>query len=197
MVRADAVENREAILNAAWRLFSTHGIDVSRRAIAKEAGVGVATLQRHFPTQQDLAMGVIEHGKTLVADLYTAHPDAWDARDTATQAWEDIITRIIDLGIGAFATQLIPTLLVDGKRTREADQLLAELLGAATTFMDRGRRWGLIRDDLTPLDFHLILAATSRPLPQPINAEAPQFMSQMTRIVIDGLKAPDAGARTR
>jgi len=47
-LRADAAHNREMLLAAATRAFSSGG-EASMRAIAREAGVGVGTLYRHFP----------------------------------------------------------------------------------------------------------------------------------------------------
>lgn len=50
-LRADARENRERILRAAREAYALHGIDVPISAIARRAGVGVATLYRRFPTR--------------------------------------------------------------------------------------------------------------------------------------------------
>jgi AcrR family transcriptional regulator len=50
MLRADATRNRSQLLEAATRVFvSAGGAEPSMRAIAREAGVGIATLYRHFP----------------------------------------------------------------------------------------------------------------------------------------------------
>lgn len=53
-LRADARENRERILRAAREAYALHGIDVPISAIARRAGVGVATLYRRFPTRTSL-----------------------------------------------------------------------------------------------------------------------------------------------
>ncbi|CAM3385754.1 TetR/AcrR family transcriptional regulator [Tsukamurella hominis] len=47
--RADAVRNRQKLLDAAMRLFAAHGIDVPLDRIAKEAGVSIGTLYNNFP----------------------------------------------------------------------------------------------------------------------------------------------------
>jgi AcrR family transcriptional regulator len=52
--RADAIRNRERVLAAAKAVFSAGGPDASLEAVAKQAGVGIGTLYRHFPTRQDL-----------------------------------------------------------------------------------------------------------------------------------------------
>ena len=54
-LRSDALDNRERILDAARAAFGTEGMNVPMREIARRAGVGPATLHRHFPTKQLLA----------------------------------------------------------------------------------------------------------------------------------------------
>lgn len=58
MPRADAQRNVDALLAAAKEEFAAGGVDVSVRAIAARAGVGTATLYRHFPTRADLISAV-------------------------------------------------------------------------------------------------------------------------------------------
>lgn len=53
-MRADARRNREKIMAVAARTFATAGVDASLEAIAREAGVGIGTLYRHFPTREAL-----------------------------------------------------------------------------------------------------------------------------------------------
>src|ERR1700678_1094995 len=52
--RADAVRNRERVLEAAKAVFSAGGAEASLEAVAKRAGVGIGTLYRHFPTREAL-----------------------------------------------------------------------------------------------------------------------------------------------
>ncbi|MFJ3393047.1 TetR/AcrR family transcriptional regulator [Leifsonia aquatica] len=54
MLRADAQDNRDRVLEAARRLFAERGIDVTMREVARHACVGPATLYRRFPTKQIL-----------------------------------------------------------------------------------------------------------------------------------------------
>ena len=53
-LRADAQRNRDRLLAAAVQAFSQDGPDVTLDAIAKQAGVGIGTLYRHFPTRETL-----------------------------------------------------------------------------------------------------------------------------------------------
>lgn len=53
-LRADAVRNRRRILDAAEAVFARDGVSVPIDEVAQEAGVGVGTLYRHFPTKEEL-----------------------------------------------------------------------------------------------------------------------------------------------
>lgn len=74
--RADAVRNQQTLLAAAAEVFVASGVDAPIREIAARAGVGVATIYRHFPTRADLVVAVYRHqveacaeaGPSLLAD---------------------------------------------------------------------------------------------------------------------------------
>ena len=61
MARADAERNLDALLAAAKEEFALSGVEVNVRAIAARAGVGTATLYRHFPLRSDLISAVFRH----------------------------------------------------------------------------------------------------------------------------------------
>jgi AcrR family transcriptional regulator len=65
-LRADALRNRARLVEAAKRVFATGG-DIGPEAVAREAGVGVGTLYRHFPDRNDLAAAVYEDELLRVA----------------------------------------------------------------------------------------------------------------------------------
>jgi AcrR family transcriptional regulator len=59
-LRADAARNRASILQAARKLIGRHGAEAGMDEIAREAGVAVGTLYRHFPTKHDLVQAIVE-----------------------------------------------------------------------------------------------------------------------------------------
>ena len=79
--RADARRNEEALLEAAAAVFVKSGVDAPVRDIAAEAGVGMGTIYRHFPTRADLVIAVYRHqveacaeaGPALLASSSTPH----------------------------------------------------------------------------------------------------------------------------
>jgi AcrR family transcriptional regulator len=79
--RADARRNEKTLLDAAAAAFATSGVDVPVRDIAAQAGMGVGTIYRHFPTRADLIVAVYRHqveacaeaGPALLASSATPH----------------------------------------------------------------------------------------------------------------------------
>src|SRR6204780_27236 len=67
--RADAIRNRERVLEAAKAVFSAGGPEASLEAVAKRAGVGIGTLYRHFPTREALFEAVYRREVQQLADL--------------------------------------------------------------------------------------------------------------------------------
>lgn len=59
--RSDARRNAGVLLEAAATVFVRSGVEAPIREIAKEAGVGLGTVYRHFPTRSDLVLAVYEH----------------------------------------------------------------------------------------------------------------------------------------
>jgi AcrR family transcriptional regulator len=67
--RADSVRNRERVLEAAKAVFAAGGPEGSLEAVARQAGVGVGTLYRHFPTRQALFEAVYRHEVEQLVEL--------------------------------------------------------------------------------------------------------------------------------
>ncbi|HEY0501720.1 MAG TPA: helix-turn-helix domain-containing protein [Kutzneria sp.] len=71
-LRADAQRNRDALLAAAAPAFASRGADASLEEIARQAGVAIGTLYRHFPTREALFVAVHRAEMINVAE----HADA-------------------------------------------------------------------------------------------------------------------------
>jgi AcrR family transcriptional regulator len=67
--RADGLRNRERVLEAAKAVFSAGGPDASLEAVAREAGVGIGTLYRHFPTREALYEAVYRREVEQLSEL--------------------------------------------------------------------------------------------------------------------------------
>lgn len=66
--RSDASRNRERLVEVAADAFAASGIDTSLERIAKDAGVGIGTLYRHFPTRDALVEAVFRHNVDVLCD---------------------------------------------------------------------------------------------------------------------------------
>jgi AcrR family transcriptional regulator len=92
-VRADGRRSHGHLLDAARETFTEEGADASLREVARRAGVGIATLYRHFPNREALLEALLAQAfdrlRDRAADLLTA-PDPgralidWMAELTAT-----------------------------------------------------------------------------------------------------------------
>ncbi|MFC8801117.1 TetR/AcrR family transcriptional regulator [Promicromonospora sp. NPDC057138] len=85
-VRADALANRERILAAGARLFRQHGVNMPLDAVAKAAGVGSATLHRHFSGRVDLVHSVLDAEADRLA-ARAAELQSVNRPEQALRAW--------------------------------------------------------------------------------------------------------------
>src|ERR1700760_1858713 len=103
--RADARRNEETLLNAAAAVFVTSGVEAPIRDIAAKAGVGTATIYRHFPTRADLIVAVYRHQVEALAE-------AGPALLTTSATPHAALSRWIDLFVDFLATkQGLPAVL--------------------------------------------------------------------------------------
>jgi AcrR family transcriptional regulator len=146
-LRADAQENQDRILEAAARVFTHDGADTSLKAIAKEAGVGIATLYRRFPAREDL----IEATYRSETARLTGSADELLARmapDAALREWMD---RFVDYTLTKNGmAEALPVILASraGLRVHSRDLLR----GAIDRMLQAAVRAGKLRADVPPDD---------------------------------------------
>jgi AcrR family transcriptional regulator len=71
-MRADALRNRQRILEAAEEIFAREGVAVPVDVVAERAGVGVGTLYRHFPTKEALFEAIVVSRLTSLVEATKA-----------------------------------------------------------------------------------------------------------------------------
>lgn len=91
--RADAQRNRQTVLTAAAEVFVTSGVDAPIRQIAAQAGVGMATIYRHFPTRADLVTAVYRH---QIEECAEAGPNLLTSADSPFDALRQWIDLFVD-----------------------------------------------------------------------------------------------------
>jgi AcrR family transcriptional regulator len=88
--RADAQRNNDALLEAAAAVFVRAGVEAPVRDIAVEAGVGVGTIYRHFPTRADLIVAVYRHQVDACAEAGPALLAEEGSGYAALTRWVDL-----------------------------------------------------------------------------------------------------------
>jgi AcrR family transcriptional regulator len=145
--RADAVRNRERVLEAARVVFSAGGAEASLEAVARAAGVGIGTLYRHFPTREALFEAVYRREVQQLADLAEQLKQEAKPIDALRQ-WMRSIVKFVATKKGMSAAL---TLAVDknSKLFSSSADRLARTVGG---LLDRAIAAGEIRDDISPED---------------------------------------------
>ncbi|MFD9884774.1 TetR/AcrR family transcriptional regulator [Streptomyces alboflavus] len=88
--RKDVRRNQQTLLDAAAAVFVTSGVEAPVRDIAAEAGVGVGTVYRHFPTRADLVIAVYRHQVDACAEAGPALLAAEATPHAALERWVDL-----------------------------------------------------------------------------------------------------------
>ncbi|MFD4669333.1 TetR/AcrR family transcriptional regulator [Lentzea sp. NPDC058450] len=150
-MRADARENRARVLTVARDLFAERGLEVPMAAIARRAGVGVATLYRRFPTKEALVMEAFAEQFAVcqaVIDDALRDPDPW--RGFSTVIEKVCLLQASDRGFTAAFTASFPELHSE-VRDRTWDDFGA--------LVQRAKDSGQLRADFSPHDLTLVLLA--------------------------------------
>jgi AcrR family transcriptional regulator len=180
-MRADARRNYEALLAAADEMFTAHGPDASLDEIARRAGVGNATLYRHFPDRRHLLVAVCVgevEALCIVGEELRADPDAGQALTRWLRAYIDHVSAKHGLA-AAFAT---------GRR--DDSELVAACQSAVaaigTSLLRRAQDHGAVRSDVNLPDIVTLVNAIAMATESTDAREA----DRMLAIVIAGIAGP-------
>jgi len=178
-LRADAQRNRERLLDVAARVFSQAGPDVTLEAIAKEAGVGIGTLYRHFPTREALVDAAYRNELARLCDsvddlLHELSPDK------ALRAWMDHFVDYMTTkrGMGDALRALIAS---GGDPFSQSRVRLAQ---AVATLLQAGTEANVLRSDVQPDDVLLSLSGVSLATADPAQREQ---AGRLLDLLMDGL----------
>jgi AcrR family transcriptional regulator len=184
-LRADASRNRDALLAAATRAFASSEAEPSMRAIAREAGVGIATLYRHFPTRESLVDAVyhdqVERLTVGAQELLEQLPPA-----EAMRRWMDLFGDWLRTKHGMIDTLL--AMIESGEIALAHTR--AELLDVITTILEAGRAAGDLRADVTAEDIAASLIGIFTVVGKP--EQRPQA-DRLLNLLMDGLRPGGAG----
>jgi AcrR family transcriptional regulator len=191
-LRADALRNRQRVLEVAEQVFATEGISVPIDEIARRAEVGVGTLYRHFPTKEALYAAVV------LKRLDDATSDARElakATDAGAAFFQFLRRLVLE---GSVKKDLVEALAATGMEFKESLGGAKKQLGAALNkLLARAQNAGTVRKDATVQD---VLALIHGPFAvshqRGIDAAARE---RLLAIVCDGLvsRARDSRSESR
>lgn len=143
--RKDARRNQQTLLDAAAAVFVASGVEAPVRDIAAEAGVGMGTIYRHFPTRADLIIAVYRHQVEACAEAGPALLATSPTPHAALEAWVELFVDFLVTKHGlAAAMQADNT----GFETLHA-YFLDRLLPVCTQLLDAAVASGEIRPGLS------------------------------------------------
>ncbi len=183
-LRADARQNREKLLSAALAAFARSGADASLDAIARDAGVGIGTLYRHFPTREALVLAAYRHEVDQLCEAATELLDSLPP-DRALREWMDRVARYVIAKQG-LADALKAATAAD---TAPLPAVYGQVLTALEALLDAGARAGTIRSDLSADD---VMRAMSGLMQLNPHSDWQDQARRLLDLLMDGLRA---GAR--
>ncbi|WP_238010981.1 helix-turn-helix domain-containing protein [Dactylosporangium sp. AC04546] len=169
--RRDADANRHHIVSAAAAVFARNGLDAPTREIAHRAGLGVATVYRHFPSRADLVTAVVtDRVHRCAADLRAAlaDPDPWSALSGTVRhfAARQVSDQRLNEALTGFDEE---------RRTHAA---------ALDALVARARTAGAVRADLSASDVRTALMAIAA-----VRTRGPATVTRLTDLLLAGMAA--------
>lgn len=146
-MRSDAKRNRELLIATAATAFGEHGVDTSLEDIARQAGVGIGTLYRHFPTRADLVEAVYRQNVEVLCGgieelLATRSPDA------ALAEWMERFIRYVAIKRGLIEV-IKSAVSADSEVFAYTHGLITDSI---TVLVDAAAAAGTIKPDVEPDD---------------------------------------------
>jgi AcrR family transcriptional regulator len=184
--RADALRNRDRLLEAAKIVFSAGGPDASLQAVARTAGVGIGTLYRHFPTREALFEAVYRHEVQQLADL--AERLKKDRRPIeALRQWMRSIVKFVATKRG-MSTALAFAIAKDSDLVSDSSDRLTRAIGL---LLEQAVAAGEVRSDVSSEDLLRAIVGMC------YTHDQPGWQKNVLRLVdifVDGLR--NRGAKT-
>jgi AcrR family transcriptional regulator len=184
-LRSDAARNRAALVAAAREVMAERGLEAPLDEIARRAGIGNATLYRHFPRRVDLIAAVF-------ADRMADYARAVQAALDADEPWQGLCgyiaaaaeLQVHDRGIADLIT-------MDVSMAPEIEALRDQAFHRLVEVIERAKATGALRTDATPEDIVVILQANAG-LVTRAHGATDQASRRLIHLLLDGLRADAA-----
>jgi AcrR family transcriptional regulator len=183
--RRDAQERRERLIVAAQREFAAHGVDASLEKIARDAGVAIGTLYRHFPTRLDLLMAAF---KPRVEEFLDGATKALEMDDP----WEGFVYYLENLfrvqaGDRGFNDFLSRRFTDNAETERIHDKMCQDI----ELVLTRAQEAGQARPDITLADVVNLIWSNGR-ITSATSAAAPDAWRRYLHLMLDAYRAERA-----
>ncbi|ONI74626.1 TetR family transcriptional regulator [Actinosynnema sp. ALI-1.44] len=176
-MRADARRNYERLLAEAEESFRTRGIDASLEDIARNAGVGIGTLYRHFPTREALLEALLHDRFAALDELSAGLLDAESPR-AALIEWLREFVKSSNRYQGLPAS-VVATLRNEQSRLYASCHAMRE---AGGRLLARAQQAGTVRADLEPDELLLLTASISW-----ANEHGPDNVDRFITLLVEGI----------
>lgn len=183
--RRDARERRDRLIVAAQREFAARGVDASLEKIARDAGVAIGTLYRHFPTRLDLLMAAF---KPRLQEFLGEAQKALEMDDP----WEGFVCYLENLfsvqagdrGFNDFLSRRFS----DSADTEHTHDQMCQQIEAV---LGRAQEAGEVRPDITLADIVNLIWSNGRII-DATSATAPNAWRRYLYLMLDGYRAERA-----
>jgi AcrR family transcriptional regulator len=184
-LRRDARERRDKLIAASQREFAAHGVDASLEKIAREAGVSIGTLYRHFPTRLDL----------LMAAFMPRLEEFLDGANKALEMdepWEGFVCYLENLfavqagdrGFNDFLSRRFPG-------NADTEQIHDQMCRQIEDVLTRAQEAGAARLDITQADIVNLIWSNGRII-DATSATAPTAWRRQLYLMLDAYRAEGA-----
>ena len=183
--RRDWARNREALLAAARRAFAEHGLAASLQQIAREAGVAIGTLYRHFPTRDDLMLAVFAGKLDVVArtgEQALTDADPWAGFTRFVETLCALAAE--DLGFNELTS-------IDRPAQGGATAIRSNIHQLWQRLLTRAQEAGVLRPDLVLGDMFVLLWSQSRII-EATYGVAPRAWRRHLYLMLDAYRAEGA-----
>jgi AcrR family transcriptional regulator len=184
-LRRDAREHRDRLIAAAQREFAAQGVDASLEKIARDAGVAIGTLYRHFPTRMDLLMAAL---RPRLQEFLDGAAKALQIDDP----WEGFVCYLENLfavqagdrGFNDFLSRRFP----GNADTEHIHDVMCQQI---ETVLTRAQETGKARPDITQADIVNLIWSNGRII-DATSAKAPTAWRRQLYLMLDAYRADRA-----
>lgn len=180
--RADARRNRAALLDAARAVFAEQGVDAPLDDVARRAGLGNATLYRHFPTRGELLVAAYAEEVAALCDL---------GREllAATEPGEALFAWLGEFVAHVASKRALALAITDddaGERATHFGRWRHDMRATLTALLDRARAGGAVRADVDGLDLLALANGIALAGVNPADPAGPDRIARLLAVVREG-----------